>query len=269
MTEQPIPVSPGTPKSRSFTAGAFLVTEARYPPNTVLPRHYHERAIVAVTLAGQWDSALGGTRLDLGPGDLRVEPPGSAHVNHFGRAGAHVLVMQPDPAAVDLLRPCEPLLGSPQQFRLAAAARAAWRITRELGAPDALSRLAIESASLELLAAASREAHGTAGSPRWLPRVIDHMHAHFLENPSLSDLSRIGGVHPAHFAREFRRARRVAPAFDLRRLRIEWAARQLRESDNSIADISVTAGFADQSHFTRVFGRIIGVPPAAYRRTGR
>jgi AraC family transcriptional regulator len=266
MKECPSSVPLGTPRSHSITAGAFLVTDARYAPNSVLPRHHHERAIVAVTLSGRWDSALGSTRLDLGPGDLRVEPPGGAHVNHFGRTGAHVMVMQPDPAAVDLLTPCESLLGSPQQFRIADATRAAWRITRELAAPDGLSRLAIESAALELLAAASREVSGRTGRPAWLPRVIEHMHAHFLENPTIADLSRIGGVHPGHFTREFRRVSRVAPALYLRHLRVEWAAQRLRDTTTSIADISCAAGFADQSHFTRVFSRVMGLSPAAYRR---
>jgi len=259
-------VSLGTRGSHSITAGAFLVTEARYAPNSVLPRHFHERTIVAVTLGGRWDSAPGGTRLDLGPGDLRIEPRGDAHVNHFGRTGAHVLVMQPDPDAVDLLEPCRPLLGTPQQFRVAAATRAAWRITRELSTPDSLSRLGIESAALELLAAASREVPIRAGQPRWLPRVIDHMHAHFLDNPTIADLSRVGGVHPAHFTREFRRVSRIAPALYLRRLRVEWAAQQLRDTTSAISEISCASGFSDQSHFTRVFGRAMGVSPAAYRR---
>jgi AraC-like DNA-binding protein len=52
----------------------------------------------------------------------------------------------------------------------------------------------------------------------------------------------------------------------LRQLRVEWAAQQLRETTSPIAEISCAAGFSDQSHFTRVFGRAMGVSPAAYRR---
>jgi AraC-like DNA-binding protein len=40
-------------------------------------------------------------------------------------------------------------------------------------------------------------------------------------------------------------------------------ARRLLLTGLSIADVSLEAGFADQSHFTRAFKRIVGVTPAA------
>jgi len=36
----------------------------------------------------------------------------------------------------------------------------------------------------------------------------------------------------------------------------------------SIAAIATTCGFADQSHFTRVFSRLVGDSPASWRRRG-
>ena len=36
--------------------------------------------------------------------------------------------------------------------------------------------------------------------------------------------------------------------------------------DLPLSEIAISAGFANQSHFTRVFSSVVGVSPAAWRR---
>ncbi|MGJ7519755.1 helix-turn-helix domain-containing protein [Variovorax sp. LT1P1] len=43
----------------------------------------------------------------------------------------------------------------------------------------------------------------------------------------------------------------------------------LRASDLPLAEVATACGFADQSHFTRVFSRAEGAPPGHWRRTFR
>jgi len=50
------------------------------------------------------------------------------------------------------------------------------------------------------------------------------------------------------------------------RLRVERAARLLRESDRGLADIAMATGFCDQSHMNRLFRRVLGRPPTEIRR---
>jgi len=49
-------------------------------------------------------------------------------------------------------------------------------------------------------------------------------------------------------------------------LRVAWAQEQLLRADTITADVALAAGFADQSHFARVFRMIVGLPPARWRR---
>lgn len=45
------------------------------------------------------------------------------------------------------------------------------------------------------------------------------------------------------------------------------AAKQLMNvRDLSLSEIAMSAGFANQSHFTRVFSAIVGVSPGVWRR---
>jgi AraC family transcriptional regulator len=73
------------------------------------------------------------------------------------------------------------------------------------------------------------------------------------------------GVHPVHLAREFRRFERCTVGEYIRRLRIERACNELSNSNDSIAAIASGTGFYDQSHFGRIFKRVVGMTPIEYR----
>ena len=77
----------------------------------------------------------------------------------------------------------------------------------------------------------------------------------------LADLARELAVHPAHLARAFRGQFGTSVGGYVRRLRLDWAAAELERSDTALAAIALAAGFADQSHFTRIFRRLHRVHP--------
>jgi AraC family transcriptional regulator len=52
-------------------------------------------------------------------------------------------------------------------------------------------------------------------------------------------------------------------------LRIQEARELLREGKSSLAEISLATGFAEQSHFSRVFKEVVGVSPGAWQREHR
>jgi AraC family transcriptional regulator len=76
----------------------------------------------------------------------------------------------------------------------------------------------------------------------------------------------VAQVHPAHLARVFRRHFGSSPGGYVRRLRIERAQVALATTDEPIAAIALSAGFASQAHFTHAFHRMVGIPPGTYRR---
>jgi len=75
-------------------------------------------------------------------------------------------------------------------------------------------------------------------------------------------------VHPAHLARVFRAREGCSIGEFARRCRIEWAASQLATTSASLSTLAHAAGFCDQSHFTRVFARQLGMSPGRYRTMG-
>ena len=82
----------------------------------------------------------------------------------------------------------------------------------------------------------------------------------------LKDVARECRLSVSHFSRAFRSSMGVAPHSWLLTRRVEVAKQKLRDSRLPLAEVAMACGFADQSHLTRVFTRMVGVSPGAWRR---
>ena len=94
-------------------------------------------------------------------------------------------------------------------------------------------------------------------------RVLEERYA---EPLSFTELAARLGVARSHLARSFREVHGQTLGEYVRRLRVERVRAALERTRHSLADIALSAGFSDQSHCTRVFRRLVGTTPAAYRR---
>jgi AraC family transcriptional regulator len=82
----------------------------------------------------------------------------------------------------------------------------------------------------------------------------------------LAQLARECGLTTGHFSRAFRHTVGIPPHQWLLHRRIENAIRLLRNRQLSLPEVALACGFCDQSHFTRVFTRLCGTSPGAWRR---
>jgi AraC-like DNA-binding protein len=74
------------------------------------------------------------------------------------------------------------------------------------------------------------------------------------------------GISSCQFSRVFKQGHGITFQEYVLRRRMGQAIRLLQNPSASITDICYTVGFNDQSHFTRIFRRYIGVSPSAYRK---
>ncbi|NNM34326.1 MAG: helix-turn-helix transcriptional regulator [Gemmatimonadetes bacterium] len=265
-----VPISMGSPRFRTVEVPGFVVSDVWFPGGAVLPTHTHERAVVAICLTGRIDSRLGRHVLEGQPGVLWTEPAEDSHSNVTSVDGARVLAIQPDPKREHLLDPVRSLLESPQRLHDVRLPTLAVGLRRWLTKPDPWSTLNVQAGALELLGEAGRAFHRAtrAGTPPpWLSRVVDLLSSRFRECITLEELAREAGVHPMHLTRVFRRFEGCSVGQAQRELRLAWAERMIRESEEPIGRIAIRAGFADQSHFTRVFRASRGTTPGALRRS--
>jgi AraC family transcriptional regulator len=102
-----------------------------------------------------------------------------------------------------------------------------------------------------------------------LARVLDFIHNTPYAEISLQSMATAAGLSPFHFSRMFKVATGLSPHQYVLRRRIDIGAEMLLSRGDSIADIALELGFADQSHFTMHFKRMHGVGPAGFRRQHR
>jgi AraC-like DNA-binding protein len=100
-------------------------------------------------------------------------------------------------------------------------------------------------------------------------RVSDYIDAHLGGRILVSDLSAIAQRSEAHFARAFKMTFGVSPHAYMLRRRVERASHLMLVSDNSLSDIALACGMADQAHLCKIFRQLTGQTPAAWRRARR
>ncbi|HUP00555.1 MAG TPA: AraC family transcriptional regulator [Gemmatimonadota bacterium] len=268
----PRPKAPhdGAPRFHALDVDGFRVTEAWFPAGLFLPPHVHERAVFAIFLDGGMDVSFSAAArsFSCAPSTVLIEPPGVRHTQRFGNSDAHLVVVGPDPERKDLTRPCRPLVDEISVFPHGVIATMARRIVRELKSADPVAPLAIEAIVLEMLAAAARldERERRPAPPADFLRLAQEViHDRFRERLRIADIATESGVHPVRLARTFRARFHISIGEYIRRLRLEWAAERLLHPDENISGVALSAGFSDQSHFTRAFKRHTGVTPGEFR----
>jgi AraC-like DNA-binding protein len=96
--------------------------------------------------------------------------------------------------------------------------------------------------------------------------VIGALENDFSRDWKLDDLLKIAHMSRSNLMRVFRKATGQTPIEYLVRLRIQRAMEMLRNSNLSITEIAMEAGFNDSNYFTRQFRRVLGESPRAFRQ---
>ncbi len=96
-------------------------------------------------------------------------------------------------------------------------------------------------------------------------KMTDYIDQHFSEKVTSEDLAREAGLSVSRALHLLKEETGVSFSDYLKKARIECGKFLLANTDDSIADIAVSAGFSDQSHFTRQFKELEKITPRQYR----
>ncbi len=139
--------------------------------------------------------------------------------------------------------------------------------------PAAINTLFVDRISLALQAHVAGCYGGVRPSLRRTSRLTGWQEARakqYLVETEGAELSLAGAaatcrLSRSYFSKAFKATTGRSPHRWLLEHRVRQAKRMLRGL-NSIAEIALECGFTDQSHFTRVFTRMVGAPPGVWRR---
>ncbi|WP_129792722.1 AraC family transcriptional regulator [Sphingosinicella sp. CPCC 101087] len=234
------------------------------------PFHAHPEYVIGAVVGGAERLCVRGGSHSLGVGSTLFLQPDEPHSN--STIGAEPLRYRgfyipaesmarwlPDEAGLPGF--VSPASHSPGLHRLLTNAHRRLRL-----GGDALEQ---EETLAEIAAAlASAEIAGTElKRPRFreaIARAKDYLDSRHAEPFRLSELAEIARLSPFHLLRSFRSEVGLTPLAYRNQRRVA-EARRLLKGTRPIAEIALEVGFADQSHLTRHFQRIVGVSPGRYR----
>jgi AraC family transcriptional regulator len=190
---------------------------------------------------------------DAADGQLREsERPANSRAH---RASVGRLLM----AAVDLLEAVESELDGDEK----SACEHARRAGTTLGAAPSS-----EAPVVEAPVQSDRPRHAAAGglAPWQIRRIATHIEARLHTTITTDELAAIARLSSFHFARAFKRSFGDSPHRYVLRRRTERAQGLMLSTDAPLGQIALDCGLADQSHLTRLFQKLVGESPAAWRR---
>jgi AraC-like DNA-binding protein len=101
---------------------------------------------------------------------------------------------------------------------------------------------------------------------RYLGKALGLMHARPERQWSVDDLAREVGLSRSALHERFVQYLGQPPMQYLANWRIQLGARLLRESSRMVAQIALEVGYDSEAAFARAFKRLVGMPPAAWRK---
>ena len=254
--------------ARTWRLSDMCLSDVAYPPNLRQPRHTHKHASFSFVVAGNYLEKFSRQSFARQSSTIVFHPPEESHAVNF-ETGVRILSVEFSVRRLAAIREHSTVLDEASSLQTENIDHLGRRIYQEFQRPDAFSALAIEGLILEILAEAARRTSAEDGEkqfPRWLSETRDFLHDNFAASFAVEDVARVAGVHPVHLSRVFRRQFGCTIGEYVRRLRIDYANRQIRSTDSPLCEIALAAGFADQSHLNKTFKAVFGLTPAEYRK---
>lgn len=103
-------------------------------------------------------------------------------------------------------------------------------------------------------------------APWQVKRACERLDSDLSGGVTLQQIATELGLSVSHFSRAFRISTGLPPHQWLLHQRVRAAKQLMTARDLPLSEIAISAGFANQSHFTRVFSQLVGVSPGAWRR---
>jgi len=272
--EKQMKLPPGKLYGRNLKArqiAGLRLAEVVYPTDYQTPEHSHDLPQLCLVRKGIFAEVYDGKNREVSPLSLITRPAGESHAQRFHESEVHCLIVEVEPGWLERIREHHVSLDHPAAFHGGLSVWLATRLYQEFQLADEASSVAIEGLTLEVMAELSRHPVKTSGRkpPKWLMQTRELLHAHFYESLTLDGIASSVGTHPVHLARMFRRYHNCTIGEYVRKLRIEFACREMSTADCELALIASRAGFYDQSHFSRTFKRMMGITTRQYRAAFR
>lgn len=220
-------------------------------------RNTHTDAVVSIFAAGSSRVELGGGDWKLGAGDVLLVPAGAPHrMVEARQVESWTLALDERFGPLDRVREgASPVIAIP-------GGRQGWlgSLLAELERAPGDGPVARSLRTLVLA-----EIAAAAPAVGIIDETLRFIEAHCLRPLGLAEVAAAIGRSPAHLTTIVRRATGRSVGQWIMHGRVVEAERLLLQSNGPVDEIAARVGYADATHFTRLFRRVHGVTPAMWR----
>ena len=252
---------------KSREVSGFVFHDLEYQSGMIVDKHVHSTGYVALLLRGTaTEISTRGQRKLSQAGLTSFRPPFTEHANLIGDGGTRAITIAISKQASERIADYGLKLQTATERSDLIFRQFSYRILQNLRDQDTSSSISLEGLTLEILAELFKPQRATSAvyAPR-MRQVLALLHDKFKQPISLSQIAKEVDLHPAYLARAFRRKHNLTIGDYLRRLRIEQSCKMLIGTTLSVSEIAAELGFADHSHYCRIFKRIVGTSPSRFR----
>jgi AraC family transcriptional regulator len=283
--DRSVPLLPGKP----LTPGALspwtgILLEKHHVGAVEIPEHEHHTFCLHLQTSGpvemDWHSHGRHGHLNTGAGNIIFLTPGTRD-SLLWHGSSHRIIASIDPsiltrAATQLELPHLPDFDNRWSFQDEQLRLLLTEMEREITAGSATGPLYGDLLGLSLSVALIRKYGHTSDTPAKvkgglarpaLARVLEYIASNLQSEIRLDELARIAGLSTFHFARAFRESTGTTPHQHLLQRRVDAAKALLRGPARNLDAIASATGFADASHLSKAFRRLVGTTPMAWKRS--
>jgi len=246
--------------------GSFVFVHHDYPKLAKRTSHSHPWLHLTIVRHGFYSRTLGSRNANYEAGSLSFLQTNDTHTDSYAPGSNCLHVVIPSDIEQALTRGLSPQ-GAADEIAVSLSARSSVALQREFRYADRNSPLIVETLLLDLISRHLKVIRDRySARPRWLGLLLDYLDDTFDQEWNLPEIAAEMGVHPVYLCRTFSEHFNCTLGEHIRKLRVLRGWQLLAIGDATLAEVASLSGFADQSHFTRVFKSHFGLTPGEYRR---
>lgn len=244
-----------------FFPNNIEIERVKVPGNFKLKNHSHSNFHLCFVVQGSFEEINNSKVVECKKQSVRISKPTAKHEIYFGSEGGECIIIQLNDRFANINNPWFHF-NEDSFYDSHSSYISDFFINKNI---NSISPSTLEIALRKFLASCLNNNNHELCEPDWLKEV-----KYFIDsNPSLSfDSSKIAekvGVHRVHLSRTFSKLMGCTLQEYIILKKLETAHSFLNESDLNITSVAYEAGFADHSHFNKIFKRYFNTNPLLYK----
>ncbi len=253
---------------RQFYVNGLTIVDSEFYHYRDCPWHYHQNAHFAFTTNGHLVEAHKKKQLQLSAGSLMYNHSQEPHCNSNYSEKVSALHVDIDNEWFTQYNIHFRHIEGVRKLKDPCIKNIFHKLFKEVKYFDSALPLAIEGLILQAVSEIIQmDSLKSISTPSWVLKTKDLLYSRYSEHLSLREIALEMNIHPVYLCQKFPVYFKSGFGDYIRKIRIEKAVEFIFNNPHlSLTEISYACGFADQSHFIRLFKKHIGITPLAFSK---